>query len=155
MIYEVEKERLIQEILELQTGTMINRDDLKKLELAGLKVMRDSWVRARDVPSGKKWVTCEDCKGNCIQPDGTTCACARYSKYPGHMMVALSKEERRDKALEFFKSIPDPPTTLLAASSLTKYARTPEDPPKCPRCGSSDFLDTSQSLDCNNCGHSW
>lgn len=26
---------------------------------------------------------------------------------------------------------------------------------RCPRCGSADYLDASQSLDCNDCGHSW
>ncbi len=25
----------------------------------------------------------------------------------------------------------------------------------CPKCGSTDILDASQSLDCNHCGHSW
>lgn len=31
----------------------------------------------------------------------------------------------------------------------------PKSPYQCPRCGSSDYLDASQSLDCNDCGHSW
>lgn len=25
----------------------------------------------------------------------------------------------------------------------------------CPRCGSGNFTDSSQSIDCDNCGHSW
>lgn len=25
----------------------------------------------------------------------------------------------------------------------------------CPKCGSSDYTDASQSYDCNECGHSW
>jgi hypothetical protein len=29
------------------------------------------------------------------------------------------------------------------------------DPYSCPRCGSTDYLDTSQSFDCNKCGKSW
>lgn len=52
--------------------------------------------------------------------------------------------------------------TCKACKALldTKVSEKLTKPPRgdiavCPRCGSLDITDASQSLDCNNCGHSW
>ncbi len=44
------------------------------------------------------------------------------------------------------------PVVSLTWKCLPSYTTALD---KCPKCGSTDYINASQSLDCNSCGHSW
>lgn len=46
-------------------------------------------------------------------------------------------------------------STELMVTEPVVAASTPTGKAICPRCGASDYIDASQSYDCNRCGKSW
>ncbi len=88
-----------------------------------------------------------------IEPPSPSIETARYRHSCGALVEFTRNDvqpDSRDGSYVVCPACETPP--WIAARFLTW------DKPltcRCPRCGSLDITDASQSLDCNNCGKSW
>lgn len=85
--------------------------------------------------------------------------------YP-HVLAALADGWRLLGPPTTYQSSADPATTwaewwlvrdtvVVDKTSQEVRSNSSIQRSHCPKCGSSDIIDASQSLDCNACGHSW
>lgn len=68
---------------------------------------------------------------------GLECCAMFWQPGPGDLAGGKQVQSRRD--------------AVHKKTEQPHYARSMV----CPKCGSTDVIDASQSLDCNSCGHSW